>query len=174
MSRGTEGKRWEKNFKDSMGLECIRLYDPMSGFVGVYNPCDFIYYRYPYQFLFELKSVEAARLPIKLETTMRQIKSMVDLMKTGEGTLGGICVEFRSKKQAFFIPATVALDFLDVYGKASIKYDDCIEHHYIIEIPLTYKRTNCEVDKTAFNAALMDLMYIMRWGNRRIKRCDYH
>ena len=60
-----DGKRWEQNFKDSLGLSCIRLYDTTNGFSGVRNPCDFIYYRYPYQYLFELKSTKDKSLYLR-------------------------------------------------------------------------------------------------------------
>ncbi len=164
-----DGKRWEQNFKDSLGLSCIRLYDTTNGFSGVRNPCDFIYYRYPYQYLFELKSTKDKSLYLNMETTKRQIDSLIELGKI-DGILGGLCVEFREEQRAFFIPAVVCREFLDIRCKKSISIRDCEEHELIREIPLEYKRTNCAVNKVEFDAVMSSLMYHLRWGG---KECAY-
>ena len=57
------GKIWENDFKKALGQTCIRLYDTTNGYAGVKNPCDFVYYLYPYYFLFELKSTQGDSLP---------------------------------------------------------------------------------------------------------------
>lgn len=165
-----EGKLWEQNFKNSMGVSCIRLYDTTNGFSGVRNPCDFIYYKYPYQYLFELKSTKDKSIYLGMETTQRQIASLVELGKI-DGILGGLCVQYRGEKRAFFIPAVVCKEFIDIRCKKSISVKDCNEHSLIIEIPLVYKRTNCEVDRVEFNAKLSNLMYTLRWGG---KECAYN
>ena len=63
MSGASKGKDFEKKFKEdwqksfSNDSTVIRLYDQMSGFKKVSkNPCDFICYSYPYQYLIECKS----------------------------------------------------------------------------------------------------------------------
>lgn len=58
------GKKFENNFKKGVGKELVRLYDTTNGYAGVKNPCDFIYYRYPFQYLFELKSVKGSRFDL--------------------------------------------------------------------------------------------------------------
>ena len=62
MSGASKGKDFEKKFKEdwqksfSNDSTVIRLYDQMSGFKKVSkNPCDFICYSYPYQYLIECK-----------------------------------------------------------------------------------------------------------------------
>ncbi len=63
----SSGKNFEKDFSDSFkGKErarILRLYDTTNGFHGITNPCDFIYYNYPYLAYLELKSVKDNRLP---------------------------------------------------------------------------------------------------------------
>ena len=63
MGGASKGKDFEKKFKEdwqksfSNDSTVIRLYDQMSGFKKVSkNPCDFICYSYPYQYLIECKS----------------------------------------------------------------------------------------------------------------------
>lgn len=160
-----EGKRWESNFKESMGVGCIRLYDTTNGFVGVNNPCDFIFFKYPYQYLFELKSVEKNSLPLT-GTTLRQIDDMYKIMQTGEGILGGICVQFREARKAFFIPVLQLKYALDVEGLKSISLEYCETRagEQIIEIPLEYKKVNCSVCKREFLRRLGYLMFYIRWG----------
>lgn len=160
-----EGKRWENNFRESMGAGCIRLYDTTNGFVGVNNPCDFIFYKYPYQYLFELKSIEKDSLPLT-GTTLRQIEDMYKIMQTGEGIMGGICVQFREVKKAFFIPVPQLKYALEMEGLKSISLEYCETRvgEQLIEIPVKYKKVNCSVDKREFLCRLGYLMFYLRWG----------
>ena len=160
-----EGKRWKSNFKQSMGPGCIRLYDTTNGFVGVNNPCDFIYHKYPYQYLFELKSVEQNSLPLT-GTTLRQIDDMYKIMQTEEGILGGICVQFREVRKAYFVPVPQLKYAIEVEGLKSISLEYCETRstEQLIEIPLEYKKVNCAVDKDEFLCRLGHLMYSIRWG----------
>lgn len=159
-----EGKRWESNFRESMGVGCIRLYDTTNGFVGVNNPCDFIFFKYPYQYLFELKSVENNLLPLT-GTTLRQINDMYEIMQTGEGILGGICVQFREVRKAYFIPVPHLKYELDKGLKSiSLEYCETRAGEELIEIPLEYKKVNCSVDKREFLLRLGYLMFHIRWG----------
>ena len=159
-----EGKRWEQNFKDSLGISCIRLYDTTNGFARVRNICDFIYYRYPYQFLFELKSVKQNSLYINSDNIKRQIYDLNKYNKI-DGILGGLCIQYRDTKKAFFVPAIICKEFLEIRNKKSISQKDCEEHAFIREIPLEYKRTNCQIKRQAFNSMLSSLMYDLRWGS---------
>lgn len=51
-----------------------------------------------------------------METTKRQINALVELGKI-DGILGGLCVEFREEQRAFFIPAVVCREFLEIRCK---------------------------------------------------------
>lgn len=64
-----EGKRFEKDFRDSCELlapavSVDRLKDPVGGYAGVNNICDYIVYRIPNLYYFELKSYQGDRIPI--------------------------------------------------------------------------------------------------------------
>lgn len=63
-----EGKLFEKDFKQSFSsnpdISIDRLYDTMSGYKGHKNICDFIAYKYPTQFYFELKSYDGNSIPM--------------------------------------------------------------------------------------------------------------
>lgn len=63
------GKVFEKDFFKSFpqhtNISIDRVYDTTSGFKGHRTFCDFIVYRYPSIFFFELKSYEGTAIPIK-------------------------------------------------------------------------------------------------------------
>ena len=149
-----EGKRWEKNFKDSMGDTCIRLYDTTNGYAGVNNPCDFIYYSYPFMFMFELKSVASKRLPFS-NITDKQFESLIKFNKE-IGIKAGICVEFREVKECYYIPINTIEKYKLLHYK-SITNDMCKEDRSIILIPTVYKQVNCKIIKSKFDDELHEV-----------------
>ena len=100
-----EGKKFENNFKKSLGDYCIRLYDTTNGFAGVKNPCDFLYYFYPLLAMFELKSVKEDKLYFSAITDNQW--EQLTMHSKNFGTVAGVCVEFRSVLEAYFIPIQI-------------------------------------------------------------------
>lgn len=149
-----EGKRWEKNFKDSMGDTCIRLYDTTNGYAGIKNPCDFIYYSYPFMFMFELKSVSGHRLSLS-NITDNQYESLLKFNKE-IGIKAGICVEFREVKECFYIPIEL-IKALKAKGAKSITNSECKLFMNIILIPTVYKQVNCKIIKSKFDDELHEV-----------------
>lgn len=145
-----EGKRWERNFKKSIpGI--IRLYDTTSGYSGVKNPCDFVYYLYPFQYLFECKSVEGTKLYFSAITENQH--EQLDYYDHIYGVTSLIAVEFREIKKCYLIPYKV-IKRLNESGEKSIDYITADKLEDVYEIPAVYKRTNCRINLEEFQNLL--------------------
>lgn len=145
------GKRWEQDFKQSIDEDsCIRLYDTTNGYAGVKNPCDFIYYMYPYQYMIELKSVKSKSFGFDIITDYQwEMMSKLDRKK---GITAIFLVEFREEREAYIIPMIEILKTAPY--RRSINIDMCRKNPNILEIPTTYKRTHCTIYKELFNELL--------------------
>lgn len=148
------GKRWEQDFKQSIDEDsCIRLYDTTNGYAGVKNPCDFIYYMYPYQYVIELKSVKSKSFGFDIITDYQwEMMSKLDRKK---GITAIFLVEFREEREAYIIPMIEILKTAPY--RRSINIDMCRKNPNILEIPTTYKRTHCTIDKELFNILLHEI-----------------
>lgn len=147
------GKRWENNMKKSLpGI--IRLYDTTNGFAGIKNPCDFIYYVYPYEFLIECKSVQGNTFNFNLITDYQ--KEQLDYHNHIYGKTSLVCIEFRDAKLCYAIPYEL-IKQLNNDGKKSIHYmkDKDIINNYMM--PVKYARTNCSIDEIEFKHFLKKL-----------------
>ena len=145
------GKTWENDFKKALGQTCIRLYDTTNGYAGVKNPCDFVYYMYPYYFLFELKSVQGDSLPFS-NITDNQYNAMEYFAKQ-YGTNPCIAVQFRKRKECYLIPFNV-IQRRKQAGEKSINAITCREDKDVYIIPCIYKITHCAIDMKQFKTVL--------------------
>lgn len=145
------GKKFENNFKKGVGKELVRLYDTTNGYAGVKNPCDFIYYKYPYQYLFELKSVKGDRFDFSNITDNQ--KEQLDFHSHIQGCNPMVIVEFREHKQIYMIPwSTIKRTMKN--NRQSLNVDDCEIIVGISKLPVTYQRINFTLDKQTFDSRL--------------------
>lgn len=119
------GKLFEKKFKEQMDNEddvyCLRLPDPMGGFKGLSNICDFIVYKYPYLYLFELKTTAGPSLPFN-NISHNQLHGLKAANEKLSVIKAGFIIWFYDKDITYFtIPQTI-LD-LQEQGKHSIRFD---------------------------------------------------
>ena len=91
-----DGKRFEADFRLSVGRYAIRLYDTTTGYSGVKNPCDFIYHTSPYLNLLELKSVKGKRLDYSIISENQ--KEQLTFFLSAKYVNPVILVEFRDFK----------------------------------------------------------------------------
>lgn len=145
------GKKFENNFKKGVGKELVRLYDTTNGYAGVKNPCDFIYYKYPYQYLFELKSVKGDRFDFSNITDNQ--KEQLDFHSHIQGCNPMVIVEFRDLKQVYMIPWSTIKRTME-NNKQSLNVDDCEIIVGISKLPVTYQRINFTLDKQTFDSRL--------------------
>lgn len=145
------GKKFENNFKKGVGKELVRLYDTTNGYAGVKNPCDFIYYRYPYQYLFELKSVKGSRFDFSNITDNQ--KEQLDFYNHIKGCNPMVVVEFREHKQVYMIPwSTIKRTMQN--NRQSLTVDDCEIIVAISKLPVEYQRINFKLDKETFDSRI--------------------
>ena len=148
------GKIWENDFKKALGQTCIRLYDTTNGYAGVKNPCDFVYYLYPYYYLFELKSTQGDSLPFS-NITDNQYNAMEYFAKQ-YGTNPCIAVQFRKSKECYIIPFNV-IQRMKQAGEKSINVITCREDKDVFIIPCKYKITHCDINVTEFKNVLYNI-----------------
>ena len=145
------GKKFENNFKKGVGKELVRLYDTTNGYAGVKNPCDFIYYKYPYQYLFELKSVKGDRFDFSNITDNQ--KEQLDFYSHIQGCNPMVIVEFREFKQIYMIPwSTIKRTMQN--NRQSLTIVDCEIIVAISKLPVTYQRINFTLNKETFDSRL--------------------
>ena len=145
------GEKFENIFKKRVGKELVRLYDTTNGYAGVKNPCDFIYYKYPYQYLFELKSVKGDRFDFSNITDNQ--KEQLDFYSHIKGCNPMVIVEFRDYKEVFMVPwSTIKRTMQN--NKQSLNVDDCEIIVGISKLPVTYQRINFKLDKETFDSRI--------------------
>lgn len=148
------GKQFEtvvkEAFEKTACTNIIRLHDQTSGFRGSVNPCDFIVYRYPYQYAIECKSVNGNTFPLSNITD----NQWNELTKMGNvpGVIAGVLCWWVEKGITKFIPIR-ALNFMRVQGYKSIRYDAGVPfgcEDYMVPIEGKRKRIFFEYDMEAF------------------------
>ena len=156
------GKKFENNFKKGVGKELVRLYDTTNGYAGVKNPCDFIYYRYPFQYLFELKSVKGSRFDFSNITDNQ--KEQLDFYSHIKGCNPMVVVEFRDYKEVYMIPwSTIKRTIAN--NKQSLTIHDCAVIVSVCRLPVEYQRINFKLDKETFNSRIFLMAQLKECGN---------
>lgn len=155
------GKRFETNLKQSIGDSLIRLYDTTNGFAGVKNPCDFIYYTYPYMYLLELKSIKGDSFPFSIITDNQ--KTQLEYFSHIKGVNPLIVVEFREHQRVFAIPWSVIRRTMEHKQHLSIK--DCEVIVNVGELPVKYQRINFKLDKETFDSRIFLMAQLKECGN---------
>lgn len=104
----SRGKKFEEHFRDSLkkveGLSIERLKDPQDGYKGNGNVCDFILYKYPYQYCFELKSVQGKYFSFN-NLTENQYYGLIEKSKI-KGIIAGVVIWFVDYDKTIFVPIT--------------------------------------------------------------------
>ena len=101
--RRNEGKIFEQDIKASIPPEYFveRYKDDTAGFRGVANPADYRVYRYPYNFLLELKSIKGKSLPLdKIKSS--QLKGMRKA-NPYMGVCCGFLINYRDLEETYYV-----------------------------------------------------------------------
>lgn len=145
-----EGKRFEHNFRRSLpGI--IRLYDATNGYSGVANPCDFVYYSYPFMFMIECKSVK--RHKIYWSAITENQHKQLDYYDHIYGTTSIIAIEFREEKECYILPYKV-LKELREQGEKGLSIEMARELEGVYKIPAEYRIVNCVINEQEFKDIL--------------------
>ena len=90
----SRGKQFESIIREAFasvhGVSIDRLLDPMAGYAGVRNICDFIVYKYPYEYYIECKTVHGNTLPFS-NITENQWQGLLAKSEIGGVFAGVIC-----------------------------------------------------------------------------------
>lgn len=145
-----EGKRWEHNIRRSLpGI--IRLYDATNGYSGVCNPCDFIYYVYPFMFMIEAKSVK--RHKIYWTAITENQHEQLDFYDHIFGVTSLIFIEYREEKESYILPYRV-LKELKAKGEKGLSIEMAREMDNVYKIPAQYQIVNCILDEQELRVIL--------------------
>lgn len=158
------GKNFEnvirKAFEAVDNTSVIRLPDPVQGYLGYRNICDFIVYHYPHQFFIECKSVHGNRLSIYSPDpkkkygaiTNNQWEGMRDMAKC-KGIIAGVICWWVEKDITKFLPIQL-LEYYRNNGLKSVAYN-CLNSQmpikeFIVDVPGRKKRVFFEYDMSLF------------------------
>ena len=98
----------------------IRLPDPVQGYLGIRNICDFLIYNYPYQYCIECKSVHGNTLPLS-NITDNQRDGMLEASKI-MGVKAGVICWWVDRGVTKFIPIQTIVELKNL-GYKSIGYN---------------------------------------------------
>lgn len=97
MNKQNRGKDFESEIRKCLeslpDVSFDRLPDPMAGYSGIRNICDFSMYNYPHMFYLECKSLYGNTLNYKGAITENQWNGMFEKSKL-KGCIAGVCVWF--------------------------------------------------------------------------------
>lgn len=136
-----QGKAFEARLKqDFLQLEDAvidRLYDPVGGYRGISNVCDFIGYVYPYIYYLECKSTEQNTFSlVKLTQYNALLKK-----KNKKGVNAGVVIWFKKAQKIAYISIEEFERIKDL-GYKSINVKMIGDTNFqVIEIPSRLKRT---------------------------------
>ena len=137
-NRVNRGKDFEGQVHDGFlqipGVSIDRLPDPMAGYAGVKNICDFIVYKYPYQVYIECKSCYGNTMSIHSNDpkkkygniTNNQWEGLLDKSKI-QGVRAGILVWFIDHDETYWIDIRLLQKHRDAGHKSISYYCDFVD-----------------------------------------------
>ena len=128
-----------------------RMADPVQGYLGIRNHCDFIVYHKPHEYHIECKSVHGNTLPFS-NITKNQWDGLLEVSKV-DGIIAGIICWWVDRDVTSFIPIEFLQEQKEM-GRKSIQYGlatQCeFEHNSPFEIKGKKKRVFFDYDMQEF------------------------
>lgn len=140
------GKRFEAKFKEDFAKipdsSIDRIFDPVGGYYGIRNVCDFICYRFPFIFYVECKSTLGNTFPL---SNLTQYEAL--LKKKGKkGIHAGVMIWFVEHSRIAWV-SIQEFERIKMLGLKSINVKMLGDPQYdILEIPGILKRTFIDAD----------------------------
>lgn len=127
MNKQNLGKKFENLIKTALDIpekhiSIDRLPDPLGGYSGITNICDFTSYKFPFNYFLECKCTYDNTLNFKSSITEDQWQGMLN-KSNYFGCLAGVCVWFISYDTTAFVPIQ-ELQCLKEAGKKSLHITD--------------------------------------------------
>lgn len=161
------GKAFESHIKKAFeklsDVSIDRLFDPMVGYAGINNICDFIVYSYPYQYYIECKTVHGNTLSIHSvpkpdkngvlhgfygNITDTQWEGLAE-KATIYGVVAGVICWWVDKDVTLFLDIR-ALECLRKSGYKSVRYDNDKWTNLIFPLTGTKQRVFFDYDMRNF------------------------
>lgn len=145
------GKRFEKNFKESVpsDIYIYRFKDGSASWGGndkvrfqAKNICDFMLYKKPYLFLLELKSTKGKSLPFS-NIKQHQIDDLLAASRHN-GVICGLVIEFSEHNVAYFIEISHFQTFLEQTNRKSLPINYVAKKG--VKIDIERKKVNSKYD----------------------------
>lgn len=135
MNQQNRGKDFESEIKrcleDVPDVSVDRLPDPMSGYSGVRNICDYTAYHYPHKFYIECKCLYGNTLNYKSAISKNQWEGLEEKSKI-YGCLAGVVVWYIDYDVTAFVPiqellqhknkGAKSLNIADITGEGAVKH----------------------------------------------------
>lgn len=145
------GKKFEDVFRDCVekvpDTTIVRLPDPVMGYLGYRNICDFIVYNYPHQYFIECKSCHGTSFPFS-NITKNQYNGLLNVSPV-KGVHAGVVIWYVDYDKTFFIPITTIKGCRE-QGWKSLNYKRAENLHYALEIHGRKKRVFFDYDLRRF------------------------
>lgn len=140
-----KGKAWEAKFRTDFmksfpNGSIDRLYDPVGGYYGINNICDFIAYDFPQIYYLELKSHKGNTFPFTCLPQYDKLTSKVGI----KGVRAGVVLWFIDHDQVIYAPISTITKMKED-GKKSINVKELDDYH-LIKLPGQKKRVFVECD----------------------------
>lgn len=137
-SRVNRGKDFEGQVYDGFvkieGVSIDRLPDPMAGYAGVRNICDFLVYKYPNQYYIECKSCYGNTLSIHSNDPKRKYGAITNNQWEGllekskiPGVRAGILVWFIDHDETYWLDIRLLQRYKDEGNKSISYYADWVD-----------------------------------------------
>ena len=117
-------------FKKVPNTNVERMADPVQGYLGIRNHCDFIVYHKPHEYHIECKSVHGNTFPFS-NMSKNQWDGLLEVSEI-KGIIAGVIVWWADKDVTRFIPIQVLTDEKKS-GSKSIRYDADLGIGYVNE-----------------------------------------
>lgn len=139
------GKQWEVKVREDFMRTfpdgtIDRLYDPVGGYVGIKNICDFIAFYKKNIFYLEVKSKDGNTFPFVNLTQYDKLVKKVGI----PGVRTGVILWFKDHDIALYVPIKTITDMKKA-GKKSLNIKD-LENYNIYKLPRIKKRVFLECD----------------------------
>ena len=140
------GKKFEeiikRDFSKLDNAKVTRLYDPVGGYMGIKNVCDFIAYKYPYSFYFEAKETKQNTFNLK-KLTQYDVLLKYDNIK---GLYPGVLVWFSIHNKVIWC-SIKRLKWLKQNNFKSINIGDNTSYDFELDIKISKKYPIIDFDE---------------------------
>ena len=166
MQKKNLGKEFELRIKNSLNkpelnFDIERLPDPLGGYMGMRNICDFTGYKYPFKYYLECKSKYGNTLNFKGDITEDQWEGLTEKSKI-YGILAGICVWFIDYDRTLFVSIQELNRLRFELNKKSLNikdvYENTLDKQMYFDIEGKKKKTYFNYDTSYFINSLETLV----------------